>query len=89
MASTDTTLLPGGSDWLPKLPAVGKSVYASATWAINTGKPTAIGYIVQIIRSGAVLAATPTVTFTNGVLTIATGGSYTVTAGDTAHWIAF
>lgn len=89
MASTDTTYGPGGSDWQQKLPVCGKSVYASSTWSFNTGKPTAIGFIVQIVRSGAVLAATPAVTLTNGVLTIATGGSYTVTAGDIANWIAF
>lgn len=89
MASVDTTYTPVGSDVLQKLPATGKSVYASSTWTINTGKPTAIGYIVQIVRSGAVLAATPTVTLSNGVLSIANGGSYSITADDIAHWIVF
>lgn len=91
MASTDTTYTPVGSDVLHKLPAVGKSVYTSGTWAINTGKPQAIGYMVQIVRGASVLAtANPTVTLVNGVLTIAsTGGGYTVTAADVANWVVF
>lgn len=90
MASTDITYTPIGSDWQKKLPAMGKSVYASSTWTIDTGKPTAVGFTVQIVRADVLLATNPTVTLSNGVLSIAsTGGGYTLGAGDVAYWTAF
>lgn len=90
MASTDTVLAHGGSDWLPKMASSGKSVYVSGTWSVDSGKPFAIGFIARVLRAGVDVTGDAVITMTGGVLTIASGAStYTKTAGDVASWVAF
>lgn len=88
------TVLGQGADWLGKLPAVGvytaTSAEASAdAAAISTGKANATGFIVQIYRSGVLVGGDAAVSISEGVLTVADGSTYSVTASDVINWIVF
>lgn len=83
-----------GIDWAHKIPVGG--VYTaiaaddSANKAtINSGKPNAVGALVQIVRAGVVVGADAKVSVTAGVIAVEDGSSYKVTTGDVISWIAF
>lgn len=84
-----------GSDWLAKLPAHGRHVVtadeatANAA-AIDTDKPGATGFLVQVWRSGVDVTSDAAVTLVAGVLTVADGAAtYNMAAGDVINWIVF
>ena len=84
-----------GSDWLAKLPAHGRHVVtddeatANAA-AIDTDKPGATGFLVQVWRSGVDVTSDAAVTIVGGALTVADGSStYNVTEGQVINWIVF
>ena len=56
---------------------------------INTGMANATGAIVQIVRAGVVVGADAKPSLAAGVLTVADGSTYKVTAGDVINWIVF
>lgn len=57
--------------------------------AIPTGLTTVTSFMVQILRSGAVVTADAAVSEAAGSITVADGGAtYAVTAGDVINWIA-
>ena len=83
-----------GIDWVSKLPVSG--VYTAIAGdnsagkaEINTGMANATGFIVQIVRAGVVDGADAKPSIAAGVLTVANGSSYKVTAGDVINWIVF
>ena len=84
--------MPQGIDWLHKLPEVGSHTVTAAeasanAAAINTGKPAASAWQVQVFRSGVNVMADAVVTLSGGVLTVADGGAtYNMTTGDIIHW---
>jgi hypothetical protein len=84
-----------GSDWLAKLPAHGRHVVTDAeatanAAAIDTDKPGATGFLVQVWRSGVGVTADAAVTLVGGVLTVGDGkATYNMAAGDVIHWIVF
>ena len=84
----------GGIDWLNKQVLCGTYTAtagdASADKSvINTGQSAAIGFVVQIIRSGVVSGGDEKVSLAAGVLTVEDGESYKVTAGDVINWMVF
>lgn len=87
--------MPYGIDWLKKMPEVGAHTVTDAeatanAAAINTGKPTATGFIVQIFRSDVNVMADADVSLAAGVLTVADGAAtYDMAAGDVIHWLVF
>ena len=83
-----------GIDWISRMPVSGvhtvTSTEAGAGKAeINTGMANATGFIVQIVRAGVVDGADAKPSIAAGVLTVANGTSYKVTAGDVINWIVF
>ena len=84
-----------GSDWLAKLPAHGRHVVTDAeatanAAAIDTDKPGATGFLVQVWRSGVDVTSDAAVTLVAGVLTVADGAAtYNMAAGDVINWIVF
>ena len=56
---------------------------------INTGMANATGAIVQIVRAGVVVGADAKPSIAAGVLTVADGLTYKVTAADVINWIVF
>ena len=56
---------------------------------INTGMANATGAIVQIVRAGVVVGADAKPSLAAGVLTVADGSTYKVTAADVINWIVF
>ena len=85
----------GGSDWINKIPIGG--TYTSTTAdasanksSIDTGKPDATGFIVQIIRSNIETTAKAKISMTAGVISVEDNSSdFVVTNGDVIHWIVY
>jgi len=75
-----------------KLPEVGTHTVTSAEASANaasiqTGKPAATAFAVQIFRSGVNVMADAVITLTAGVLGVADGAAtYNMTAGDVINW---
>lgn len=62
---------------------------AAHTLAIATGLTTAVAFIIQVLRAGAVATAVAAGSISGGTLTVADGAStYAVTDGDVVEWIA-
>lgn len=84
-----------GSDWLAKMPAHGRHVVTDAeaaanVAAIDTDKPGATGFLVQVWRSGEDVTSDAVVSISAGVLTVADGAAtYNMAAGDVINWIVF
>ncbi len=84
-----------GSDWLAKMPAHGRHVVTAAeavanVAAIDTDKPGATGFLVQVWRSGVDVTSDAVVSIAAGVLTVADGAAtYNMAAGDVINWIVF
>ena len=83
-----------GIDWVSKLPVSG--VYTAIAGddsagkaEINTGMANATGAIVQIVRAGVVVGADAKPSIAAGVLIVADGSTYNVTAADVINWIVF
>ena len=84
-----------GSDWMQKIPVAG--TYTSTTAdagahksVINTGKPDASGFIVQIIRSNIETTAKAKISMAAGVISVEDNSSdFAVTNGDVIHWIVY
>lgn len=55
---------------------------------IDTGLDTVTSYVVQIRRAGVLIADDAAVSEAAGVLTVANGSTYTITADDKIHWLA-
>ena len=84
-----------GSDWMQKIPVAG--TYTSTTAdasanksVINTGKPDASGFIVQVIRSNIETTAKAKISMAAGVISVEDNSSdFAVTDGDVIHWIVY
>ena len=84
-----------GSDWMQKIPVAG--TYTSTTAdasanksVINTGKPDASGFIVQVIRSNIEITAKAKISMAAGVISVEDNSSdFDVTNGDVIHWIVY
>lgn len=83
-----------GIDWVSRMPVSG--VYTAVEGdntadkaEINTGMANATGAIVQIVRAGVVVGADAKPSIAAGVLTVADGATYKVTAADVINWIVF
>lgn len=59
------------------------------TLDIDTGMSAISSQIIQILRSGNVSTSDVDVTVSGGVMTIADGSTYNLTAGDVINWIAY
>ena len=83
-----------GIDWVSKIPFGGTYTAVAGDdsadkASIDTGKADAVGFIVQIVRSGVVVGADAKPSLASGVLTVADGSTYKVTAADVINWIVF
>ena len=83
-----------GIDWASKIPVGGVYTAIAADDSagkaeINTGMANATGFIVQIVRAGVVDGADAKPSIAAGVLTVADGLTYKVTAADVINWIVF
>jgi len=84
-----------GSDWMQKIPVAGTYTSTSADASanksvINTGKPDATGFIVQVIRSNIEATAKAKISMTAGVILVEDNSSdFAVTNGDVIHWIVY
>lgn len=83
-----------GIDWASRMPVSGvyTAIEADNTAdkaVINTGMANATGAIVQIVRAGVVVGADAKPSLAAGVLTVADGSTYKVTAADVINWIVF
>ena len=83
-----------GIDWISRMPVSGVHTVTSAEAGadkveINTGMANATGAIVQIVRAGVVVGADAKPSIAAGVLTVADGSTYNVTAADVINWIVF
>jgi len=83
-----------GIDWVSRMPVSGTYTAVQADddtgyKLIDTGKADAVGFIVQIVRSGVVVGADAKPSLASGVLTVADGSTYKVTAADVINWIVF
>ena len=83
-----------GIDWVSRMPVSGSHTVTSGeaganAVAIATGKADATGMIVQILRSNVDSVSDAAITLASGVLGVADGTSYSVTAGDVISWIVF
>ena len=84
-----------GSDWMQKIPVAG--TYTSTTAdasanksVINTGKPDASGFIVQVIRANIEITAKAKISMAAGVISVEDNSSdFVVTNGDVIHWIVY
>lgn len=83
-----------GIDWASKIPHGGVHTVSTDedtanTVSINTGKPDAVGCIVQVLRSGVVTTGA-NVAMVSGVITVKdVSAGYTLTADDVLTWIVF
>ena len=83
-----------GIDWVSRMPVSGVHTVTAAEASagavlIDTGMAGATGFIVQIVRAGVVVGADAKPSIAAGVLTVADGSTYKVTAGDVISWIVF
>ncbi len=83
-----------GIDWISRMPVSGVHTVTSTEAGankveINTGMANATGAIVQIVRAGVVVGADAKPSIAAGVLTVADGSTYDVTAADVINWIVF
>ena len=83
-----------GIDWISRMPVSGVHTVTSTEAGadkveINTGMANATGAIVQIVRAGVVVGADAKPSIAAGVLTVADGSTYKVTADDVINWIVF
>ena len=83
-----------GIDWVSRMPVSGVHTVTSTEAGadkveINTGMANATGAIVQIVRAGVVVGADAKPSIAAGVLTVADGSTYNVTAADVINWIVF
>ena len=83
-----------GIDWISRMPVSGVHTVTSTEAGankveINTGMANATGFIVQIVRAGVVDGADAKPSIAAGVLTVADGSIYNVTAADVINWIVF
>ena len=83
-----------GIDWISRMPVSGVHTVTSTEAGankveINTGMANATGAIVQIVRAGVVDGADAKPSIAAGVLTVADGSTYYVTAADVINWIVF
>ncbi len=84
-----------GSDWICKIPIGGTYTSTSADASanksvINTGKPDATGFIVQVIRSNIETTAKAKISMAAGVISVENNSSdFVVTNGDVIHWIVY
>ena len=83
-----------GIDWISRMPVSGVHTVTSTEAGadkveINTGMANATGAIVQIVRAGVVVGADAKPSIAAGVLTVADGSTYNVTAADVINWIVF
>jgi hypothetical protein len=83
-----------GIDWVSRMPVSGTYTAVQADdntgyKLIDTGMANATGFIVQIVRAGVVDGADAKPSIAAGVLTVADGTTYKVTAGDVINWIVF
>ena len=83
-----------GIDWVSRMPVSGTYTAVQADDSagkaeINTGMANATGFIVQIVRAGVPDGADAKPSIAAGVLTVADGSTYKVTAGDVINWIVF
>ena len=81
-------------DWAGKIPVDGVYTAIAADdsankASINSGKPNAVGVVVQIIRSGVVVGADAKVSIAAGVIAVEDGSTYKVTTNDVINWIVF
>lgn len=60
----------------------------AGTLSIDTGLAAPTGFIVQILRSGAVITGDAAISLSSADLVVADGSTYSVTAGDVVNWIA-
>ena len=84
----------GGIEWMKKLPDCGRHVVtdaeASANAAvINTGRPDATGFIVQVHRANVNATSDAVATLSAGVLTVGDGSGFNLTAADVITWTVF
>ena len=84
-----------GSDWICKIPIGGTYTSTSADASanksvINTGKPDATGFIVQVIRANVETTAKAKISMAAGVISVENNSSdFVVTNGDVIHWIVY
>jgi len=84
-----------GSDWMQKIPVAGTYTSTTADASanksdINTGKPDASGFIVQVIRSNIETTAKAKISMAAGVISVEDNSSdFAVTNGDVIHWIVY
>ena len=84
-----------GSDWICKIPIGGTYTSTSADASanksvINTGKPDATGFIVQVIRANVETTAKAKISMAAGVISVEDNSSdFVVTNGDVIHWIVY
>lgn len=83
-----------GIDWISRMPVSGVHTVTSTEAGankveINTGMANATGAIVQIVQAGVVVGADAKPSIAAGVLTVAGGSTYKVTAADVINWIVF
>lgn len=89
------SLLSAGFSLVGNLAASGGRYTADAADAtanamdIDTGMTAVSSQIVQILRAGNVVTSDADVTVAAGVLTVADGATYSVTAGDVVNYIAY
>ena len=57
--------------------------------AIDTGQPSAAGFMVQVFRNGGNIGGDVKASLTAGVLKVEDGSTYEITAGDVINWIVF
>lgn len=84
-----------GIDWKNKIPVAGtytaSAADASANKAsINTGKPDAVGFIVQVLRANIDLTANAKISMAAGVISVEDNSSdFVVTNNDVINWVVF
>lgn len=61
----------------------------AGTLTIDTGLAAPVGFVVQILRAGAVATSDAVVSLSDSDLVVADGATYSVTEGDVINWIAF
>ncbi len=83
--------IPAGRGWRAgqRLLYVTAGEETAGTLAIDTGLAAPVGFVVQILRAGAVATSDAAVSLSDSDLVIADGAAYSVTDGDAINWIAF
>jgi hypothetical protein len=95
----------GGSSWMESLrnnletieaaiPAKGTHTVTAGeetagTLSVDTGLTAPTGFIVQILRAGAVATSDAALSLSDSDLVVADGSTYAMTDGDVINWIAF